>query len=437
MRNLKPSQLLLIFFASVILAGTLLLYLAPFHRPGHTVTFMDSFFTATSAVCVTGLSTVDIATEFNVAGQMLILLLFQIGGLGYMTLATLLAALLGKVSLKDRLILREVIDLNSFEGIKVLLRYIMGFTLIAEGLGALVLTAAFTSKHSLGESFYLGVFHSVSAFNNCGLSLFSNSLEGFRGDALIQLTIMALIVIGGLGYIVLNELMTSKKGMNFSLHFRTVLSVTGLLLLAGTAVIFISEYSNPASLGGMGIGGKAMAALFQSVTARTAGFNTISIGSMTGVSLFFMLVLMFIGASPGGTGGGIKTTTFAVLVSTARSSLRGKQETNLLGRTIPNETVKKSVSITLLSAAILCLSMMLMLAVENFGFLDIMFEVVSALGTVGLSTGITAHLSSAGKAIIALTMFVGRLGPLTIGIAALHNGEDIPFKYPDERVLIG
>ena len=399
--------------------------------------FVDSLFMSASAVCVTGLTTIDIYTNYTIFGQMILLFLFQIGGLGYMTLATVVASLIGRVSLKDRLILREVIDLQSFEGIRVLLKYILAITVVFESIGAIILTACFLPQMTLLKAVYFGIFHSVSAFNNCGMGLWNNSLEGFRSDPVVLITAMFLIISGGLGFLVINELLHYRKVKRLSVHTRVVLFSTAALIAIGTIYIFAAEFTNQRTLGPLPLGEKILTACFQAVVPRTAGFNSVPISGMHEMTLFFLLILMFIGASPGGTGGGIKTTTFAIIVSTIWATIRGRQETNLLNGRISDETIKKSITISSLAITMLFISSALIFSIEKYRFLDILFEVTSALGTVGLSTGITSRLSDASKLIIVATMLIGRIGPLTIGIALLQKDDTLPYKYPEERVMIG
>ncbi|MFH1368317.1 MAG: potassium transporter TrkG [Elusimicrobiota bacterium] len=436
-KSLKPSQFLLFFFFAITLSGALLLYTPFAHKSGQEYAFIDSLFMATSAVCVTGLSVLDINASYSLFGQIVLLILMSIGGLGYMTLATIIAAFLGKVSLKDKLIIKEVIDIESFEGIKYLLFRIFLITLIFETVGTVILTFCFLSKMSLPQALYYGMFHSISAFNNCGLGLWSNSLEGFKDNYLVLTTVMVLIFSGGIGYIVINELSRIGRGRKLSTHSRIALSSSAILILAAALLIFIAEYSNYQTLGRLTFGEKILSSFFQAVAPRTAGFNSLPIGAMRELTLLLIIYLMYVGASPGSTGGGIKTTTFSILVAATWSVVRGRQDTNLMGSRISSEIVKKCMAISFLALTALFVFSGVIFYIENFRFLDVVFEVTSALGTVGFSTGITPKLSTAGKALILSTMLIGRLGALTIGIAFLQRDEDIPYKFPEERVLIG
>lgn len=434
--KLKPSQFLIIFFSSIIIIGTVLLSLPIAYKIPENISILNSLFMATSSVCVTGLSVLNIGSTYTIFGQIVILILIQIGGLGYMTLATLVALIIGKVSLRDRMIIREIIDLSSFEGLKALLKHIIRLTIIFESIGIVIFTIAFSFRYPIGKAVYYGIFHSISSFCNSGLSLFGNSLEGFRGNYLVLITTIVLVVSGGIGYLVLTEILSFRLKKKLSTHSIVVIVTSVCLIIIGTIGILSTEFTNPKTLGSLNFTDKMMSSLFLSITPRTAGFHTMPTGNLRNFTLFFLLPFMFIGASPGGTGGGIKTTTFALIISSIWSTITGKQDVNLCQRRLSKEIIRKATSIACLGMIVIFCSTMALLIIERFNFLRIIFEVTSAFGTVGLSTGITPYLSHMGKIVIIFTMFIGRLGPLTIGMATLYQ-MDAPYRYPEDNILIG
>jgi trk system potassium uptake protein TrkH len=414
-----------------------LLYLPVSYKNAADQDFINSLFTATSALCVTGLSVIDINSTFTYFGQIVILGLIQLGGLGYMTMATLGALIIGKVTLRDRMIIKEIIDLSSFEGLKALLKHTIKLTLFFEAVGIVIFTACFLKQYTFTKALYFGIFHSVSSFCNSGLALWSNSLEGFSQNYTVLLTTIFLIVSGGLGYLVLTELMSYAKNRKLSTHTKVVLSSTLILVLTGIIFIFIFEHGNPKTMEGFSFTKKIINSVFLSITPRTAGFNTVPTQSLNLITLFFILPLMFIGASPGGTGGGIKTTTFVLILSSIWSTLRGKRDTNLFKRRISFEAVQKALSIVFLGIITILFVTLLLLYFNNSGIIRTVFLATSAFGTVGLSTGLVPELSDLGKLIIIFTMFIGRLGTLTIGIATLQKADSVPYRYPEDKILLG
>lgn len=439
---MTPSRVLVLGFASVILLGALLLTLPQATQDGNGLNFINALFTATSAVCVTGLVVVDTATTFTLFGQSVILFLIQVGGLGFMTFATLFFIILGKkITLKERLLLQEALNQVSLAGIVRLAKSVIQISFIIETVGALLLTLRWSFDFGWRKALYFGIFHSVSAFNNAGFDLFGNftSLTAYVGDPLTNITIMLLIILGGLGFTVLANFYFYGI-RKFSLHTKIVLQVTGILIVLGTGIILMLEYSNPLTLGPLPWGTKVLAALFQAVTPRTAGFNTINLANMHETTLLFIIVLMFIGASPGSTGGGIKTTTFISIIFSVISTFRSEsQHVVIEGRTLPNDIIRKALAITT-TAVFLIFFMTFILSITEKDYLfPLLFEVTSAFGTVGLSLGCTPVLSAFGKALIILTMFIGRLGPLTLGyfLSQKVKKSSVHIKYPDERILIG
>lgn len=439
--TLDPPKVLVYGFILIIFIGASLLSLPVSTVDGEGLSFIKALFTATSATCVTGLVVVDTGTTFTIFGQLVILTLIQVGGLGFMTFATLFAFLLGKrISLKERILLQESLNNISIEGIVRLAKRILVFTAFFESIGALILSIRFSFDMPLGKAIYYGIFHSVSNFNNAGFDLMGEfrSLTGYVDDPAVVLTISSLIVIGGIGFIVMNDIYEYRATRRVSLHTKVVLSTTMWLLLAGTVFIFLLEFSNSKTLGPLSTEGKVLGALFQSVTARTAGANTISIGDMTQSALFLTILLMFIGASPGSTGGGIKTTTFATLIGAVWSQIRGREDVVLFRRRVGYEIIYKALTVTFSALAlIMVMAMLLTITEEGYDFLMILFETTSAFATVGLSMGLTPHLSPAGEIIITMMMLAGRVGPLTVAFAITLRRKQNPYKYPKGKIMIG
>lgn len=438
---LDPPKILVLGFAAIILIGSFLLMLPVATMDGKGLAFINALFTATSATCVTGLVVVDTGSTFTIFGQLVILFLIQVGGLGFMTFATLFAFLLGKrISLKERILLQESLNNLSMEGIVRLARRILIFTAVIELLGAALLSIRFSFDMPLGKAIYFGIFHSISTFNNAGFDIMGDfrSLTGYVADPTVVLTICTLITLGGIGFIVMNELFEYKSSKRLSLHTKVVLVTSALLVLVGTIGIYLLEYSNEKTLKPLSIIGKILGSLFQSVTARTAGANTVSIGDMTQTSLFLIIFLMFVGASPGSTGGGIKTTTFATLIGAVWSQIRGKEDVVFYRQRIEYETIYKALTVTFSGLfLVILITMILTITEPGKDFLMLIFEATSAFGTVGLSMGLTPHLSDVGKALITFTMFAGRVGPLTIAYAVTIRRNPDAFRYPKGKIMIG
>lgn len=438
--KLSPPQILVLGFAAVILIGTLLLMLPISSASGHSLRFIDALFTATSATCVTGLVVVDTGTYFSVFGQITILVLIQIGGLGFMTMATLFALLLKrKISLRDRLILQEAMNQSSMEGIVRLIRKVLLYSLIIEASCAALLALRWAVDMPFGRALYYGIFHAVSMFNNAGFDIFGGyrSLTGYVNDPTVNIIVMFLIVSGGIGFIVMSDLMDYRKSRRLLLHTKVVLSMTAALILIGTVVIFVFEFTNSRTLGPLNLGGKLWASFFQSVTPRTAGANTVDIAGLRQASQFFIVILMFIGASPGSTGGGIKTTTFTLMIGAVVSMLRGRDDIVLFRYRLAQERVFKALTITLLALLLIVSVSMVLSTTEGRPFLMILFETTSAFATVGLSMGLTPELTEVGKILICLTMFAGRLGLLTLAYALGPKQGKALYKYPEGKMIIG
>lgn len=443
--KLTPAQIILFSFFGVISVGTFLLMIPFSAKSGISIGFLDALFMSTSATCVTGLATVSVNNDLSTFGEIIILLLVQIGGLGIMTLSSSMAIVLGKsMAMKDRLIMQELIDVSSLEELLVMLIDIVRYTFFIELWGWIVLSIAFTFEgYELGHALYYGLFHSISAFCNAGLSLFDTSLESYVSNPLIHGTISVLITLGGFGFIVLRELFEIIKNKNkrsfarISFHTKLVLITSAFLTISGAVLIFFSEYLN--ALDSYTFWNKIGISLFQSVTLRTAGFNTIPLTSLHSYTLYAMCVFMFIGASPGSTGGGIKTTTLAILCSSIKATLFGRKSVTAFSRTIPNHIVVRSTALAFISICVtLGFIAVLMIAEPEQSFLSIVFETISASGTVGLSLGITPYLSSLGKVAISLLMFIGRIGPLTLVLAVGERRRSSgQYEYPDGKTLIG
>lgn len=435
--RLNPAQILALGFLVAITIGTILLSLPISTASGQRLPFVDALFTATSATCVTGLKVVDTGSYFSLFGQLVILVLIQLGGLGIMTMATLFGLMIGRrLGLRERMVVQEALKHSTLGGIRVLLRYVIILTLSIEGLGAIFL---YLRWKGTGISYpgYCAVFHAVSGFCNAGFSLFRDSLVGYRSDPVINVTMLLLIILGGLGFTVLTNLRRYRPGKKetLSLHTKVVLSMTFFLIVLSIPLIFLLERNN--TLSTFPVGGKILGAAFQAITPRTAGFNTLEIGQMRGASLFLLMALMFIGASPGSTGGGVKTSTFGVFLVTIWTFLRGKKEITIFKRTISHKVTREILTVVAFASGLVVLATFLLLLTEGKEFIKVLFEVFSAFGTVGLSTGITDTLSNLGRIIITVTMFMGRIGPLTIAVAMGQREYAPLYKYPEERVMIG
>lgn len=438
--KLSPPQILVLGFATIILVGALLLMLPISSANGNPLEFIDALFTSTSATCVTGLVVMDTGTSFTIFGKTVIMVLIQIGGLGFMTMASLFALVLKrKISLRDRLILQEAMNQGSMEGIVRLIKRVLIFSLVIEGSAAILLSLRWAFDMPLARAIYFGIFHAVSMFNNAGFDIFGDyrSLTGYVYDPLVNIVVMFLIISGGIGFIVMSDLVELRNKRRLSLHSKVVLFTTTALILIGALVIFIFEYTNSRTLGSLNIGGKILSAFFQSVTPRTAGANTVDIAGLRQATQFFMVILMFIGASPGSTGGGIKTTTFTIIISAVIAMLRGREDIVIFRYRLAQERILKALTITLLALLLVVSVSMVLSTTEDSSFLTILFETTSAFATVGLSMGLTPELSMIGKILICLTMFAGRLGPLTLAYALGPKQGKPLYKYPEGKIIIG
>ncbi|GIO21366.1 Ktr system potassium transporter B [Oceanobacillus oncorhynchi subsp. incaldanensis] len=439
--NVSPPQLVMLIFILLITIGTILLALPVSSANGISIGWKDALFTATSAVCVNGLVVIDTGSSFSTFGQITIMILIQIGGLGFMTLGVIIAILLGKrIGLKQRLVIQQTTHSSSNQGLVKLCLYIILIALSFEIIAAIILTFRWMGDMGLGQAMYYALFHSVSAFNNAGFALSSDSLSAYIQDPIVNIIIITLFVSGGLGYIVIVELFRKHSWRKFSLHTKVVLMTSGLLMISGFFLLFLLESFNSATFGELNLGERISAAFFQSATPRSAGFNTIDIGSMLSSSQLLLIILMFIGASSGGTGGGIKTNTFVVLILATINTFRGGGQIHVFQRRIAIDTVMRALAVVVSSLACVLIVALLLTITEGMleeHFLEVLFEATSAFSTTGLSMGLTSELSPIGKIIVTITMFAGRLGPLTLAYALAKKKRNSKIGYPEDHILIG
>lgn len=437
----KASLWTLVYgFAGMIATGTVLLMLPFSSNSGQPTSFINALFTATSSVCVTGLVVVDTLDYWNSFGQAVIMVLIQIGGFGYMTITTLFLIALGRrIGLRERLLIGESVGISRIGGAVKLVRNILFFTLGAEVIGASIFYIHFKAEYSQEVAIWKSVFQAVSAFNNAGFDIFGGfrSLAEYHSNYLVLLTTAVLVILGGISFLVIEDVLRFQRPKRFSLDTKMVLSITALLLALGTLVILATEYFNPMTLGAMPISDKILNAFFQSVTSRTSGFSAISTGSMTDYALFFTMILMFIGGASGSTAGGIKVSTFGLIFATIWSTVRGKEYPGAFGREFLIAQVFRALAVVMLSIGLVAVVVFFLSITEDFRFLQLLFETVSAFGTVGLSTGITPDLSVIGRLIIIATMFIGRLGPLTLTLALIRARRTSTYQYPKEIIRIG
>ncbi len=458
--HLSPPQAITLSFFLMILVGTLLLCLPFASNDGKSVGFLNALFTATSANCVTGLVVVNTLTQWSLFGKLVILALIQLGGLGFISLLTLgMVFLRRKISLENRLLIQATYNHNDLGGMVRLVRFVIRSTIIFESIGAVLLAGGFffsTPGMSPLRAVGMGIFHSISAFCNAGFDIIGpNSMMPYHGNWYINIVLMALIIVGGLGFTVWSEIVTRAKNRKakrtmyqrwlfLSLHTKVVFLVTAVLLVLGAALFLLLEWNNPATLGPMPTDEKILAAFFQSTTLRTSGFNTIDQGAMSSPSKLLSCIYMFIGGSPAGTAGGIKTVTLGIIVIAMVSALRSKNKLEAFGRTLPLDLLQKALTVvgSLMIVVLTCTFTLYFTEMNSAfqpGLMDLLFESVSAAGTVGVTTGLTPHLSDAGKVVLSVCMFIGRIGPITAVVALnmrlKRDGQSV--GYPSERVIIG
>ena len=444
-QRLTPPRIFILSFALLILAGAFLLRL-PFAASGAPLRFVDALFSSASAVCITGLTVIDLSKDLSFTGQIVTLLLFQIGGLGIITFSVVLFGLMGRgISFKGREIVQSTFLHTPRRDFLAVVKGVLLLTFLSEGLGTLLLFIRFAQDFPPATALFHAFYDAVSAFNNCGYSLFSDSLISYRGDWLVNLTVMGLIVLGGIGFIVQREVIGRLRGSvkRLSLHAKIVLSTTSVLIVAGAVLFYLFEADH--ILKSVAVPTRILDSLFQSITSRTAGFNTVEIGKLANPTVLLMIILMFIGASPGSTGGGIKTTSFTLLLLLIWNRMKGRFEVNVFNRTIPKEILGRTIAIIFASGFSVCLiTSVLLLFGEGGGapeqsrhfFVEYLFETVSAFGTVGLSMGATAKLNDIQKLAVVLMMFAGRVGPLALAFSWYAAGKK-EIRYAEESVMVG
>lgn len=434
----NPAFILAIGFLLLISLGGLILSSSFVTKTGERTGLIDSFFVAASASCVTGLTPVNTAMHWNFWGKLVILILIQIGGLGIMTLASLIPLILGKkIGIKSRAILKEQLNVNSMEGLVKLFKYVLAFTIITEGLGALALSFRFVPAYGVAKGIWYSIFHSISAFCNAGFDIMGDSIYLLRNNGLVNITLMALVIVGGLGFMVTSEIYSKRTFKNLSTHSKLVILVSIILVLLGALGFFMIESFDGGVLEGEGLKGAIYQSLFQSVSARTAGFYSVNLARIKDSSVLLLVVLMFIGGSPGSTAGGLKTTTFVVLVLATISVIKKEKEPVVFNRHIGEETIKNALSIFMISISIVFLVSFILTLSESFDLVDILYETVSALATVGASRGITGGLSNLGKILIGLCMYLGRVGPMTMAFAFGIKSKKRMIRYPESFISIG
>ena len=443
-RNLSPTRVVILGFLALILLGAALLMLPCATRPGQETSWLCALFTSTSATCVTGLVVVDTYTHWSPFGQAVILVLIQCGGIGFMSLAAIFSFLLRRtITLRERLIMTQSMNINDLAGVVRLTRHVLVGTFFCEFFGAVILSIRFSGEFGWRGGIIKGVFHAVSAFCNAGFDLMGereafSSLTEYAGDPIVNITIMALIVIGGLGFFVWEDMYHKRRFHEYTLHTKLVLTITAVLLIGGSALFFFFEYANPQTLGALPPHAKVFGAMFQATTTRTAGFNTIDQTALTLPSKMLSMLLMFIGGSSGSTAGGIKTVTFGILVLTAVSVLRGKSEVTAFGRKINPRAILNALALAMTGLALILISTLVITLIQPLDVVDVMYETVSAIATVGLATGATAMFCPVALGIMIALMFFGRVGILTISLGLLMRGHTkSKIRFPEGKVLIG
>lgn len=438
--NLSAPRKLMFGFLTAIIIGSILLKMPFSLEQGVKISFLEALFTVVSAVCVTGLSVLDVSQTFSPFGDGIIIFFIQLGGLGVMTFSLMIFVILGKkMSFETRELLKEERNSENNGGVLKFIRVLILTIFIIEAVGALILAYAFKKYMPYEKALYYGIFHSISAFCNAGFSLFSDNLERFKNDSLINLTISYLIILGGMGFSVISSfIVLIRRGQNrFNLTSKLSLMMGFSLTFLGMLLFLLFEYNNSLTIGNMNFLEKLMASFFQSVTLRTAGFNTINLSGLRSVTIFISYIFMFIGASPGSTGGGVKTTTFAILIFYVAGIIRRKEYIEVFNRRLDWEIMNKALTILVISLFYISLVVIVILAIEPISVEKVIYEVISAFATVGLSMKVTPTLGTVSRILIIFTMFVGRLGPMTIAFAFTDTKKKVSFKYPKEDILVG
>ena len=437
--KLNGVQILALGFIALIIIGAIILSLPISSRSGESTDFLDAIFTSTSAVCVTGLITLDTSTHWSTFGQTVIMTLIEIGGLGFMSFAVLISLILGKkITLRERLIMQEAMNTYSIQGLVKMVKYVLIFTVSVQFIGALLLSTQFVPEYGALRGVFYSVFHSISAFCNAGFDLFGTSLVTYSSNSVVILVISALIIIGGLGFTVLLELYDFKGIKKLSIHAKVVIIITLILIFGGTILMLIFEFNNTQSIGNMNLNDKLLNSFFAAVTPRTAGFNSVQTSGMTLASKILTIILMLIGGSPGSTAGGLKTVTCGILVLTVISVIKGREDTEVFGRRFTKEIVYKAFTIVFFGISLVIgVTMILSYTEVGSNFVDLLYESASALGTVGLTLGLTPNLTPIGKILIMVMMYLGRVGPLTVMLALTRKRKKLGYKYPEGKILIG
>lgn len=435
--HLTPVRLTVLSFFGLIVFGTILLMLPIATAGTKSASLIDAFFTSVSAVCVTGLVVQDTGTYYSTFGQGVILLLIQLGGIGIMTLYASLPVIFGQqLRLSQRRMFEAIFDADTYASLRGMVIRIIRYTIIIELIGACFLTLRF---HALWNDFekalYYGLFHSISAFCNAGFMLFSNGLEDFSADPLVNLVIISLYVLGGLGFAVIYQIIHRRSFKKFSANAKMGLIVTAFLIVIPCFLVFHFEFDQ--ALNGKGLFEKSLVTLMQVTSTRTAGFNSIDLTTLNNSTLFIFCILMFIGASPGGTGGGVKTTTVGLMFLSIRSIFRGQADIEVFGRMVPKDVITRSIAIIAIGFSLITMSIVALMMTENNSFEVIFFEVISAFGTVGLSLGLTSKLTLFGKAMICLMMFVGRIGTLSLIFILGSQDKQASYQYPVGKFMVG
>ncbi len=442
-KHSSTSKKLVFGFLSLILLGSILLSM-PISSSNHSYTpIIDCIFTSTSSVCVTGLVVLDTGIHWSVFGKIVILLLIQTGGIGFMSLVTFVLLLTRKkITIQNRVTLKDSYNFAQTGGVVRITKHILVFTFTTEFIGAVLLMFTFIPQLGVMKGIGVSIFHSISAFCNAGFDIMGNfsSLTSYVSNPFVLIVTMFLIVIGGLGFFVMEDLIIKRKNLkSLSFHSKLVLSATTILIILAAVLILLFEYNNPDTFGSLSISDKVTQAFFNAITPRTAGFNTLNVSSLTGGTILLFIILMFIGGSPGSTAGGIKTTTLSVLLITVYSWIRGRESINIFHKRITQNLLKKAITIAVFTIILIICYIFALSVTEDASMRDIVFEVFSAFGTVGLSMGITPTLSTTGKILLTTAMFIGRLGPLTIALALSKNTStpEGTYQYPEGDLLLG
>ena len=437
--KLNGVQILALGFLALILLGGILLSLPIASKSGEATNFLDAVFTSTSAVCVTGLVTLNTSAHWSIFGQTIIIILIEIGGLGFMSFAVLFAMILGKkITLRERLVMQEAMNTYSIQGLVKMVRYVLVFTVSVQFFGALLLSTQFVPEYGPVKGIFFSIFHSISAFCNAGFDLFGNSLMNYSSNSVVILVISSLIIIGGLGFTVLLEIYEFKGIKKLSLHSKIVILSSTILVFGGAILMFIFEYNNPQTIGNMNIQDKLLNSFFASVSPRTAGFNSVPLTEMSIAGNFLTIILMFIGGSPGSTAGGLKTVTLSIIVLTIISVIKGREDTEVFGRRFSKKIVYKAFTIAFIGISLVIgVTMILSCTESGASFMQLLYEVVSGLGTVGLTLDLTPKLTIVGKILIMIMMYLGRVGILTVMFALTRKKDKKSYKYPEGKILIG